>query len=262
MALDIDRFSHVESSLQRWDPRVKIFSLGLFIIAVSLLSSIPLAATALILAIVLLSKAQLPFHFVSHGVQFVSIFLLPIIIIMPLTYPGEAAFHVLGIPFAWEGLRLSIAIVLKALAIVITAYAIFGTSRFDVSMIALQRLKCPKIIVQMLLFTYRYIFVFIAEMKRMDTAMGARGFVKKANMYTLKVMGNFVGTLLVRSFERTERIYKAMLSKGYQGEFHTLVTFESSSKDFSKAAIVIVITLLLFTTDLLGPFPKAELAWY
>ena len=184
MALDIDRYSHVESSMQRWDPRIKILTLGIFVFTVALLHSIPMSIIAFVLAIILLTISRLPFHFVSHGVQFVSIFLLPLIIIMPLSYPGEAAFHVFGIPFAWEGLRLSISIVIKALAIVISAFAIFGTSRFDISMIALQRLKCPKVIVQMLLFTYRYIFVFLAEMRRMDTAMGARGFVKKFNWVT------------------------------------------------------------------------------
>ena len=178
---------------------------------------------------------------------------------MPLSYPGEAAFHVAGIPFAWQGLRLSVDIMIKALAVVITAYAVFGTSRFDVSMIALQRLKFPKIIVQMLLFTYRYIFVFIAEMRRMDTAMSARGFVKKLDMATIKTLGNFVGTLLVRSFERTERVYKAMLSKGYQGEYFTLVEFESTSKDYIKAGLVLLVATALLIVDLYGPFPKAEL---
>ncbi len=262
MALDIDRFAHVASSLQRWDPRFKILSIGVYIFCVALLKSIPLAFIALAISMVLLSLARLPFHFIRSGVQFVSIFLLPLFFIMPLTYPGAAAFHVFGIPFAWEGLRLSVIIVVKALAIVISAYAIFGTSRFDVSMIALQRLKCPKVIVQMLLFTYRYIFVLIAEMRRMDTAMGARGFVKKFNTYTLKVMGNFVGTLMVRSFERTERIYKAMLSKGYQGEFHTLVSFKSENKDYVKATFIILVAIALLSADIFGPFPKAELSWY
>ena len=153
-------------------------------------------------------------------------------------------------------------IVLKAVAIVLTAYAIFGSSRFDISMLALQRLKCPKIIVQMLLFTYRYVFVFIAEMRRMETAMRARGFVKKTDQRTLRVIGNFVGTLLIRSFERTERIYKAMLSKGYQGEFHSLVTFQSAGSDWAKAGVVSLIAVCLFGLDAMGIFNAAAQGWY
>ena len=246
MPLDIDRFAHLASPLQRWDPRLKIFSLGLFILGVALIKAIPLSGMALMVALTLVWMAGLPAHFVAGGVKWVLFFMLPFFIIMPLSYPGEPALRLLGLPFAWEGLRLAVLITLKAMAIVLTAYAIFGSSRFDISMLALQRLKCPKIIVQMLLFAYRYVFVFLAEMQRMDTAMSARGFVKKADGQTLRVIGNFVGTLLVRSFERTERIYKAMLSKGYQGEFLTLVSFEAQGKDWLKAALVLVISSLAF----------------
>lgn len=262
MPLDIDRFAHLDSALQRWDPRFKIFSLGLFVLGVALIKTIPLSAVSLIVALVLVWSARLPPHFVASGVKWVLLFLLPFFIIMPLSYPGEAALRLVGLPFAWEGLRLAVLIVLKAMAIVLTAYAIFGSSRFDISMLALQRLKCPKIIVQMLLFTYRYVFVFLAEMQRMETAMKARGFVKKTDQRTLRVIGNFIGTLLIRSFERTERIYKAMLSKGYQGEFHSLVTFKSVAKDWVKASVVLAIAMLLFGADKLGLFSPAVQAWF
>ena len=262
MALDIDRYAHVSSSLQRWDPRFKIATLGVFILAVAMLKTIPLACVALVTAAVLLRISHIPFHFLAHGVKWVLLFLVPFFIILPLSYPGEAVGHVLGLPFAWEGLRMAVLIVLKALAIVLTAYAVFGSSRFDVSMIALQRLKCPAVIVQMILFTYRYIFVFLAEMKRQHTAMNARGFVKKPNLYTMQVVGNFIGTLLVRSFERTERVYKAMLSKGYRGEFHTLVTFESGPKDVFKAVAVLAVTVAIVAMDWRGGFAVAERGWF
>ena len=261
MALDIDRFAHVESALQRWDPRFKIFSMGILVFGIALLETIPLAFVALALAVGFLIAARLPYHFVSNGVQFVAVFLIPFFIVMPLSYPGEPAFHILGLPFAWEGLRLATLIVAKSLAIVMTAYAIFGTTRFDVAMIALQRLKVPKVFVQMLLFTYRYIFVFIAEMKRMDVGMQARGFIKQPNLYTLKVLGNFVGTLLVRSFERTERVYKAMLSKGYQGEFHTLRQFHAVPRDTGKAVLILAATAILLAVDFGGVFSTAEQGW-
>lgn len=262
MPLDIDRFANLSSPLQRWDARFKIFALGLFVLAVALVKTIPASAISLLAALILVWATRLPSHFVAGGVKWVLLFLLPFFIIMPLSYPGEAALHFFGLPFAWQGLRLAVLIVLKALAIVLTAYAIFGSSRFDVSMLALQQLKCPKIIVQMLLFTYRYVFVFLAEMQRMETAMRARGFVKKADKRTLQVIGNFVGTLLIRSFERTERIYKAMLSKGYQGEFHSLVVFKSDALDWVKATLIVVMAIALFVIDASGLFSPAAQGWY
>ncbi len=261
MSLDIDRHAHLASSIQRWDPRFKIASLMLLILSIALVHSIPLVLVGFAVAVGIMHLTQFPLSSVFQSLKWIVLFLLPFFIILPLTYPGETTFHVLGIPFALEGLRLSVLIVVKAVAIVLIAYVIFGSARFDINMIALQHLKCPSLVVQIMLFTYRFIFLFLSEMKRMDTAMKARGFVKGPNMYTIKVMGGFVGTLLIRSFERTERIYKAMLSKGYQGDFHTLVEFNAETKDLIKAVIIVVIAIALFSIDMTGVFMPAEQGW-
>ncbi len=261
MALDIDRHAHLASPLSRWDPRFKMVSLGLLILVVALLKTLPLAMAMLVFAVALLWSARLPWHFVTEGVKFVMIFLLPFLVVMPLTYPDSSA-SVPGQVFSWEGWRLGWLVVVKSLAIVLLGYAMFATGRFDVSMIALQRLKCPTLLVQMILFTYRYIFVFLAEMRRMDTAMKSRGFVKRPDRATLRTLGHFVGTLLVRSFERTERIYKAMLSKGYRGEFHTLVSFRAETMDVVKATVTVVLAAVVLAGDRWGGFRPAELGWF
>jgi cobalt/nickel transport system permease protein len=262
MPLDIDRYAHLDSPLRRWDSRLKLSSLGFLILGVALIKDIPLGAVALVVSLILVRQAGLPAYFVGGGVKWAVLFLLPFFVIMPLSYPTDSAPRLAGLPFAPEGLRMAVLITLKAIAIVLITYATFGSNRFDISMLALQRLKCPKIIVQMLLFTYRYIFVFLAEMHRMETAMRARGFVKRTDRRTLRLVGNFIGTLLIRSFERTERVYKAMLSKGYQGEFHSLVTFEAIGKDWLKAAIVLAIAIFLFGADEMGIFRPAARGWY
>ncbi len=262
MGLDIDRHAHLASAIQTWDPRVKIFSLGLFAMVTAVLQTLPLALVALLIALVVLFVSRIPLGFVYAAMKWLIVLLLPFFLILPLTYPGEVNSEFLGIPFAIEGVRLSVMIVVKAIAIMTIAFVTFGSTRFDISMIALRHLKCPSIIVQMLLFSYRYIFLFFSEMKRLDTAMKARGFVKKPNMYTMKVVGGFVGTLLIRSFERTERIYNAMLSKGYQGELHTLVEFKADNKDKLKAVLMVLITLAIIAGDLSGIFAVAEQAWY
>ena len=262
MPLDIDRFAHIGSPLQRRDPRVKILFLGIFVISVALLKTLPMAIAALVIASMLLRMSNLPGHFIAHGMEGIMIFLLPFFLIMPFTYPGQDDLHFLGLPFAWEGLRFASLIFIKATTIVFTSFAIFGTSRFDVSMIALQRLKCPKILTQMLLFTYRYTFTFLEEMRRMRVSMSVRGFIPKTNAYTLRTFGNFIGTLLVRSFERTERVYKAMLSKGYQGEFYSLVKFKTNSHDGIKAVLVFVLAVSLLSIDNSGLFMPAIQGWY
>jgi len=262
MALDIDRYAHVESPINRWDPRVKLVALGLLIFSIALLKTIPAAIVAIIFAVIILVISALPYHFIMHGLSFVLVFLIPFFLIMPFTYPGEASFSLLGLPFAWEGLRLATLIFIKALSIVLLTFSIFGSSRFDVSMMAMQKMKFPKTIIQMLLFTYRYTFVFLEEMKCMHTSMKVRGFIARTDVKTLKIFGHFVGTLLVRSFERTERVFNAMLAKGYQGELHSMVTFESNTNDYVKALCVIVIAFSLVAGDYSGFIHRAEQGWY
>jgi len=167
VAFDIDRFSHIESSVQRWDPRIKILSLVFFIFVVALLKTIPVAVASLFIALIIIKITNIPFHFVANSIKVIVVFLAPFFLMLPFSYPGEPAFRIIGLPFAWEGFRLSVLIFTKAVAIVLTTNAIFGSARFDISMIALQNLRCPKVLVQMILFTYRYIFVFIDEIKRM-----------------------------------------------------------------------------------------------
>ncbi len=96
----------------------------------------------------------------------------------------------------------------------------------------------------------------------MHTSMRARGFVARTDMKTLRIFGHFIGTLLVRSFERTERVYKAMLSKGYQGELHLLVTFQSGGYDYLKALVVLSIAIFILYGDLSGVMHTAEQGWY
>lgn len=262
MILDIDRHAHVASALQRWDPRFKIVSVGVFIAAIAFIQSLPVAAMALIMAASLIALSRIPMTFVAKLLQWVVMFLLPFFIILPLSYPGHELGRFLGMEFAWEGVRLAVLIVIKGVTIVMCALAIFGTSRFDVAMFALQRLRCPPVLVQMMLFTYRYIFVFLAEMERMDTAMKARGFVKRPNAYTMRVMGGFVGTLLIRSFERTERVFKAMLSKGYQGELHSLLEFHAAGKDYLKSVLVVTLAVMVMYSEFSGRFQAAVHGWY
>ncbi len=262
MALDIDRYASVDSPIKRWDPRFKTAALGMLIIAIALLKSIPVACVALLIAVIIIGISSLPLHFISNGLSFILVFLVPFFFIMPFSYPGEASYKIVGLSFAWEGFRYATIIFTKALAIVLISFSIFGSSRFDVSMIALQKLRCPKVIVQMLLFTYRYTYVFLEEMQLMHTSMLARGFAPRANIPTLRVYGNFVGTLLVRSFERTDRVYKAMLSKGYQGELHSIVKFKAVPNDYFKAIIIFGVVVILLVADFGAWFRPAEQGWF
>jgi len=65
-------------------------------------------------------------------------------------------------------------------------------------------------------FMYRYSFILIDEMYRMKRARDSRCFGGRW-FWQSKIIGHMIGTLFLRSFHRGERVYLAMLSRGYHG---------------------------------------------
>lgn len=80
---------------------------------------------------------------------------------------------------------------------------------------SLRRIGCPRVLVTQMQFTYRYMMVVIDEAIGMDRARKARGFGRES--YPLRMWGRMVGQLLLRSYERAQRVHRAMLARGFDG---------------------------------------------
>jgi cobalt/nickel transport system permease protein len=120
-----------------------------------------------------------------------------------------------------------------------------GTMKFHTTLKALSQLKVPNTLIQLLIFTYRYIFVFIEEARRMFISAQARLFRKKTGIHTLKITSNLVGMLFIRGFERTQSIYNAMASRGYKGNLKIQDEFRLCFSDVLKASLIIILSGLL-----------------
>jgi len=242
---EIDEFAHLNSPIHSWDARVKIVSLLSLIFSIVLLDEFLPALLGFALCIMLLSLSRLPFRFMFAYLRWVFLFAMFFVIIMPLTVPGDeiATFHFFRA--SKEGVKLALMIALRAISAVLIILPMAGTSRFTITMKALQTLKVPDKLVQMLMFAYRYIFIFIEELERMLIAARARAFKEKTNLHTLRTTGFILGMLFVRSYERSKRVYEAMLARGYTGNLKILHEFNLCGKDFIKGFIVVAAAILL-----------------
>ena len=247
--LEIDRFAGMKSPVHEWDPRMKIPVLLIMAFAIGLLEDIRLAAMGLGFSVGLVAVSRIPVSFILHRLRWLSIFLAPLAIMMPLTVPGRDVWTYSSLSVSYEGLSLASLISTKAIAIVLLIFPMFGTAPFHKSMKALERLRFPARFVQIILFTYRYIFVFLEEIQRMRNAARTRGFVARTRWHSFRTFGNFIGILLVRSFERTERLYSAMISRGYKGKVMALSTFRMTLWDSIKGAAVMAICVVLVLAD-------------
>ena len=247
---EIDRYAHLKSPLHSWDPRIKLVSISCLILSIVLLPNLLLASIGLFFAVVLIFLSRVPFSFVLMHLRWVLLFVLFFFVVMPLTVPGERVVDLNFVAISYEGIELASLIALRAIGAVLLVFPMIGTMRFDLTIKALQKLKVPNKFVQLIMFTYRYIFVFLEELRRMFVAARARTFRKGTNVHTLKIVSNLIGMLFIRSFERTQRIYNAMASRGYSGDLKTLDEFELCRKDFLKAFIVIAMAVILHLAPL------------
>ena len=249
---EIDKFAHLKSPLHSWDPRVKIISISILILSIVLLKDPRVAFLGLILAIILVFLSKIPFSFVFVHLRWVLFFVLALFVILSLTTPGNLLMRLSFLSISREGVKLSLLISLRAISAALLIFPMIGTTRFNLSLKALQKIRIPDKLIQLLMFTYRYIFLFLDEEKRIFTAANSRGWVRKTNLFTLKTTGNLVGMLLVRSFERTERIRDAMVSRGYSGRLKTLDDLTLCGKDFFKAALAITGAIMLSLSGWMG----------
>jgi len=245
----VDANANGNSIFHQFDIRFKIAAISFYCLATALLNRLEPALTALIGAFVCLYLAKISLKRAKRRLSAIAGFLSMFLFIMPLTaanLPGDpvlilAPYHLI---FNLRAFQQAIIIIIKASAIALMMEPLFGTAPLSVTIDGMRRLGLPKVICQMLLLSHRYIFVFIHEVKRMSTSMRLRGFRKKTNITTMQVMGNFVGMLLIRSVDRTERVYQAMLARGFNGSFPVYYECKTTWQDWLKLSCLVIFALL------------------
>lgn len=163
-----------------------------------------------------------------------AIFALPFVLAaLPLvvTRPEDPLLTVVLGPFpltiSGEGLRQFTTIALKSWVSVQVALLLSFTTPFHELVDALRELRLPRIMVAIIGFMYRYLDVLADEATRMSRARAARSAARSGAgggslRWRATVTGRMVGSLFLRSYERSERIYAAMQARGFDGEFRHL----------------------------------------
>ncbi len=254
----IDADAAGDSLFHRWDVRFKLVALLGFALLVVATRSPWSALIAMLIAFAAVVLARQPLLRSLKRLLAMSGFLGMFLLVMPLTVvsrPEDILLLFSGLeflPFNLRGLQLALAISGKACAVALLMEPLLATASLPRTVEGLTRLGVPEKVAQMILLAHRYIFVFLEEARRMTTGMQVRGFRPRTSTETLKVMGNFLGMLFVRSFERTHRVYAAMQSRGYQGRFPAPFYFKVTGGDWLHSAIWLLLGVLLLIFDRSG----------
>ncbi|MEW5938465.1 MAG: cobalt ECF transporter T component CbiQ [Chloroflexota bacterium] len=251
-----DRYHESDSRLHRLDPRVKVVATTLFILSNALLPDGAWTAFGLAWLLLLwangLSRLGLDFSFRRSFLA------------LPFALAAlSAIFSPVGVPLAeWHlgplvliptgyGLVKFASILVRSWLSVQAAILLVATTRFPDMLHAFEHLRVPAILTTIVSFLYRYLFVLTDEVMRLMRARESRSAASPGSRsgrsvaWRAKVAGNMAGQLFLRSYERSDRVYNAMLARGYAGQLRTLNPHEMKSGDWSFAALFVVLILIL-----------------
>jgi cobalt/nickel transport system permease protein len=209
------------SPLHRARPQCKLAAAVLFVLAVVATPREAFWAFgvyALTLA-VLARVAGLPLPVVARRLVIELPFLL-FAVFLPLVGQGERV-EVLGVPLATEGLWAAWNIVVKGTIGVATSVILAATTPVPELLRGLERLRLPAAFTTVAGFMVRYADVIADDVRRMRIARISRGYDPRW-LWQARALAASAGTLFIRSYERGERVYLAMVSRGYSGSMPVL----------------------------------------
>jgi cobalt/nickel transport system permease protein len=246
-------FSEGDSLIHRLDPRGRILVAAGFTVLVAISTNHAAALGGVALAAIWLALARLPLKKVLFRLLAVNGFIFFLWLVLPFSYPGEAVWRLGPLAASREGLLFTGLITLKSNAMIMALIALIATMPVVTLGQALQEVRLPAKLCHLLLFTYRYLYVFEQEYQRLVQAMKIRGFRPGTNLHTYRSYAYLAAMLLVRSYDRAERVFQAMLCRGFQGKFYTLRTFAWSRRDLVFLAAAVPLLTGLLYLDWLQP---------
>jgi len=214
----LDLLANGDSPIHRLDARAKVLATLVFIVCVVSCNRYELTALFpfFIFPVVMIALAGLPPLFILRKIALLCPFVLAVGIFNPL-FDREILLQLgpLGISGGWMSFA---SILTRSLLTIGAAFILVGVTGFTAVCQALESLGMPQVFAVQLLFLYRYIFVLAEESGRASRARELGSCGKKGQ--GTGSFGSLTGHLLLRTWQRAERIHTAMLARGFTGEFH------------------------------------------
>ena len=247
-----DRYERRDSLIHRLDPRVKVVVTLLFILSNVLLPDGAWLAFVAAWALLLWTSrlAWLTAGYVIRRSFIALPFALAAVTVI-FTMPGQSmATLALGgrqVVITDTGVIRFASIVIRSWLSVQMAILLTATTEFPDLLHALRHLRLPRLLIGIISFMYRYLFVLADEAMRLLRAREARsarpagGGGGGSLWWRATVAGSMVGQLFARSLDRSDRVYSAMLARGYSGRLLTMNPHVMARRDWLAGVIAFVL---------------------
>jgi len=240
------------SIIHKLDPRVKVVAIFSFVAFTSTMSSLTVLAAAALFVLALAGLSRVPAIYLLKRLVWVVPFGGILVLIFPFITPGAPLFELkagfVSLAATAEGVNRAGTFFLRVFTAVSALAVLTATTGFRELMNAFRELRAPHVLVALVEFTVRYVFVLADEAQRMRAARRARGFDGGGslfNRHAVKTIGQLIGVLFIRSWERGERVYNAMLARGYSGQVDRVSGRIPGVRDICAGAVIPIFALSL-----------------
>ena len=245
----IDKYSHLDSPVHRLDPRIKFCAA---LAAIIIITTEPVTGRLMhfaiysVIILVIAGLSKIPVRYMLKRMLILS----PFILMAALFYPlSQVQLREVSFSTDWRILaEVGLSVFLKASLALLILLLLSSTEKFHRLLRAIRKLRIPAIVTTISALLYRYIFLLSDEWLKTARARDSRtpGALRSGKF---KVYGNQVALVFYRSWERSQVIYKSMLSRGFNGEFPDTKRMHLRGSDIIFALIFIgsllIIKLLL-----------------
>lgn len=215
----LNRLSFGTTYLHRMDGRIKTSVLLSAVVVVTVLTRWPLVAGVMLATLALMFTLRLPLRklllrlSIPFGVAW--LVLLNLIFTTGHTVIAVISFRHIALPIYREGVALGFLIMLRILTAVSLAMLMSLSTPMVEILATLRFFKVPGLILDLADMIYRYSFSLDEIAATMRQAQRVRGGEGLPWYRQAKDVGMLTGNLLIKAFERSVRVYKAMLARGY-----------------------------------------------
>jgi len=231
---------HSKSQLHELSPQLKILATLLIVISIAfskIINPFQIISHAVIVFLII-RRSNIPLKTYLKRLTLDIPFIL-FALFLPFLSSGnnDMVFTLFSFEVYRTGLLEMFAILFKATAGLSMGIVLTATTTNIELIYGLQKLKLPLIIIAIMSFAIRYIDVFIDEFKRVKISMQSRGYIEKG-IKTLLPIAYASGAMLIRGYERGERVYLSMISRGFTG------VIELQDRDYKQSNYLQVLTII------------------
>ncbi len=206
-----------DTLLHRMDARIKTLALFILLFSTVLIKHHQILVVFLLSAIIGLWLTGIDLQKLSVP----STIVMTVFLIILLTHGGNDVLLKFWIfKVTEEGLKLALLVLLRVLTSISLLHIYISTTRVHEVLSALHWMRLPRTIVDLMFLMIRFVGILSKDAEKMHLAAKSKHAFSRSLPYIRRIenAGMLAGSLILRAYDRSERVYLGMLTRGFGGD--------------------------------------------